>query len=94
MLTKSAIAVVATALTFSCPAWAADTSTPVSAQAPASAPGPLAPGKAAGVRGAQETATDNTLLIVGGLAVVGVGVGLLVSNNGHDSSSTSSTGRR
>ncbi len=54
---------------------------------------PLAPGGAAGVKAA-EYATDNTLLLVGGGALVVGGVALVLSGggHGHTSGSTAVTG--
>src|ERR1700743_1228329 len=90
MFTKSAIVTVATVLAFSSPSWAGDSFTPESASSKTSS-APLAPGQAAGIKRAEDTATDNTLLAIGGLAVLGTGIALLVSNNGNHSGSTTTT---
>jgi hypothetical protein len=90
MFTKSAVIAVATVLTFSSPGWAADNaSTPAPSPVPATAP--LAPGQAAGVKRAEDTVTDNTLLTIGGLAILGTGIALIVSNNGNHSTLSTST---
>jgi hypothetical protein len=95
MLTKTSFAVIATALmlSFSAKVWAADVSAPIAAHAHVlSSPVPLAPGKAAGISRAQDF-SERPLFIAGGLAVLGVGIGLIASNHGDHSSlsSTSST---
>jgi hypothetical protein len=51
--------------------------------------GPLAPGKPAGVKQAQDT--DNTLLIVLGLGVVAGGIALVASSGGNGSVTTTTT---
>ena len=51
---------------------------------------PLAPGKPAGVKQAQET--NNTLLMVLGLGVVAGGIALVASGNGNGSVTTTTTG--
>jgi hypothetical protein len=66
-----------------------------SAFAATDASAPLAPGKPAGVKHAQEM--DNTLLLVLGLGVVAGGIALVASGNGHSTvttttASTSTTG--
>ena len=91
MLTKTSIAMIAgaLALSFSTTSWAAGASAlpERTAQQPASQ-APLAPGGAAGVSRAQDF-TDHPLFVAGGLAILGTGVALLVSNNGHSSLTTS-----
>ncbi|HUB84381.1 MAG TPA: hypothetical protein VL971_01710 [Rhizomicrobium sp.] len=92
MSAKTATALFATALTVfgSTASWAADSAAPVPATAPA-AIAPLSPGQAAGVHQAQIYQPDQTLLWVGGIVVLGVGIGLLASGgNGHTSSTTTS----
>jgi hypothetical protein len=89
MSAKTATALLATALTVfaSTASWAADSAAPVPATAPALAP--LAAGQAAGVHEAQIYQPNQTLLWVGGIVVLGVGIGLLASGgHGHTSSST------
>ena len=49
--------------------------------------GPLPSGKPAGVHQAQQVPSQ-TILIVGAVALLGIGVGLAVSNNGNSSTPT------
>lgn len=95
MSARTATALLATALTIfgSTASWAADSTAPVPV-APVTAPAvaPLAPGEAAGVRQAQVYQPDQTLLWVGGVVILGVGIGLLVSGHNGHSSSSSTTG--
>jgi hypothetical protein len=51
---------------------------------------PLAPGKPAGVKQAQER--DNTLMMVLGLGVVAGGIALVASGNGNGTITTTTTG--
>ena len=95
MLTKTTAAVVTSVLMIcSTACWAADPAAPTanstSETVAVSSKAPLAPGGAAGVHGAQSFGA-NTVVVVGGLAVLGVGVALLTSGGGHDHSSLSST---
>ena len=60
-----------------------------SAFAATDASAPLAPGKPAGVKKAQEM--DNTLLLVVGLGVVAAGVALVASGNGHSTVTATTT---
>lgn len=55
-----------------------------------SATAPLAPGKPAGVKQAQQM--DNTLLLVLGLGVVAGGIALVASGNGHTTVAATTTG--
>jgi hypothetical protein len=87
------IAATALTMSFSTASLAADSATAVSGTVPAaaSAPASLAPGHAAGLHQAQIFQPNQTLLWVGGIVVLGVGIGLLVSNNNGHSSSTTGT---
>jgi uncharacterized membrane protein YedE/YeeE len=51
---------------------------------------PLAPGKPAGVKSAQENGRNN-LLLIAGVAVVGLGIGLVASGSGGDNPLVTST---
>jgi hypothetical protein len=86
--------IAATALTVSFSTAALADSSAVGSSAAAatvSTPAPLAAGQAAGIHQAQVYQPDQTLLWVGGVVVLGVGIGLLVSGgNGHTSSTTTS----
>ena len=78
MKTRLLTAVLASALLIS-PSFATD-------NAPSA---PLAPGKPAGVR--QADLSSPTLIGLGFLAVIGLGIGLVVSNEGAQTSSSTST---
>ena len=52
---------------------------------------PLAPGKPAGVKTAQMMG-DHTLLIIGGVAIVGLGIGLAASSGSSNGITAVSTG--
>jgi hypothetical protein len=52
--------------------------------------GPLPAGKPAGVRQAQED--GHTMLFIAGAALVGIGVALAVSNNGNNTTPSTSSG--
>ena len=50
---------------------------------------PLAPGKPAGVKQAQEQ--DNTLIILVGLGLIAGGIAIAASSGGHDHGTTTTT---
>ena len=54
------------------------------------ADGPLAPGKPAGVEQARNQ-NARTMLVVAGVALVGIGVGLAVSSNGNNATPTTTS---
>ena len=77
MLRKSGAVLTAFLLAMgSSTAFAADVST-------ATAPSPLAPGNAAGVRAAQDWYTDNSDVIFIGLGVVAVAAVVIIANDHH-----------
>jgi hypothetical protein len=63
----------------------------IASAADAASKAPLAPGGAAGVKTAESTMTDNTLLLVGGGALLVGGVALVASGGGHGHGTTTTT---
>ena len=61
--------------------------TALSASAAFGADGPLAPGKPAGMEQARNQ-NARTMLVVAGVALVGIAVGLAVSSNGNNATPT------
>jgi hypothetical protein len=57
----------------------------------AASTGPLAPGKPAGVRQAQDDDNGHTMLLIAGATLVGIGIALAVSNNDNNNNLPSTT---